>query len=81
MRIMRIWPGTQAVRELSAKELYGSSILPQAFMPRWWNGLHEGLKILWAKAHVGSTPTSGTIRNSKRFLTAFKQLEAVFSLK
>ena len=28
--------------------------------PEWWNGLHEGLKNLWAQARVGSTPTSGT---------------------
>gem|GEM_PF-5530798 len=39
------WPGSQVVRQFSAKELHGSSILPQA-LGEWWNGRHEGLKIL-----------------------------------
>lgn len=24
---------------------------------KWWNGIHAGLKILWPKGRVGSTPT------------------------
>ncbi len=24
---------------------------------KWWNGIHAGLKILWLKGRVGSTPT------------------------
>ena len=30
-------------------------------MPEWWNGIHVTLKMLWAQAHVGSSPTSGKI--------------------
>jgi hypothetical protein len=30
-------------------------------LPGWWNGRHEGLKILWLHGCVGSSPTSGTI--------------------
>ena len=26
----------------------------------WWNGIHEGLKILWSQGYVGSTPTPST---------------------
>ena len=25
-------------------------LLPKALMPRWWNGIHAGLKILWLLA-------------------------------
>src|SRR5664280_2093302 len=28
--------------------------------PGWWNGRHGGLKNLWLKGRVGSTPTPGT---------------------
>ena len=24
----------------------------------WWNGIHDRLKICWASAHEGSTPSS-----------------------
>ena len=27
--------------------------------PEWWNGRHDELKIRWAYARVGSSPTSG----------------------
>ncbi len=30
-------------------------------MPGWWNGIHEGLKILWSYDLVGSNPAPGTI--------------------
>ena len=29
-------------------------------MPGWWNGRHEGLKILWLYGCAGSSPASGT---------------------
>ncbi len=28
--------------------------------PGWWNGRHEGLKILWPHGCAGSSPASGT---------------------
>ena len=28
--------------------------------PGWWNGRHEGLKILWLHGCAGSSPASGT---------------------
>ena len=33
-------------------------------MPRWWNGIHKGLKILWPDGHMGSTPIRGTTDKS-----------------
>jgi hypothetical protein len=30
-------------------------------MPGWWNGIHEGLKILCFYELVGSNPTPGTL--------------------
>src|SRR3989338_503276 len=33
--------------------------LKNSIMPEWWNGIHVTLKMLWAQAHVGSSPTSG----------------------
>ena len=27
-------------------------------MGEWWNGIHDRLKICWASAHEGSTPSS-----------------------
>ena len=32
-------------------------------MPGWWNGRHEGLKILWLYGCAGSSPASGTLVN------------------
>ena len=29
--------------------------------PGWWNGRHEGLKILWLHGCAGSSPASGTL--------------------
>ena len=34
-------------------------------MPGWWNGLHAALKMLWAKAHEGSTPSPGTKKTGR----------------
>ena len=31
-----------------------------SIMPGWWNGRHEGLKILWLHGCAGSSPASGT---------------------
>jgi hypothetical protein len=31
-----------------------------AQMPRWWNGIHEGLKILCLYGLAGSNPARGT---------------------
>ena len=28
-------------------------------MPLWWNGRHSTLKMSWAQARAGSSPTSG----------------------
>lgn len=33
-------------------------------MPRWWNGIHEGLKIPWSLLHAGSSPARGTTKTS-----------------
>ena len=30
--------------------------------PGWWNGRHEGLKILWLHGCAGSSPASGTLK-------------------
>ena len=32
----------------------------ESFLPGWWNGRHEGLKILWLHGCAGSSPASGT---------------------
>ena len=57
-------PGSQVARQESAKLLYVGSIPTLASdLPGWWNGLHARLKILWAQAHVGSSPTPGTNKN------------------
>lgn len=49
------------VRQESAKLLYGSSILPCASrLPRWWNGIHGGLKILWPQGLESSSLSLGT---------------------
>ena len=34
-------------------------------MPGWWNGRHEGLKILWLYGCAGSSPASGTLIEGK----------------
>ena len=31
-------------------------------LPGWWNGRHEGLKILWLHGCAGSSPASGTYK-------------------
>ena len=36
------------------------SCSPKADKPGWWNGIHARLKIVWAQALVGSSPTPGT---------------------
>lgn len=46
------------------------------FQPRWWNGLHEGLKNLWTQVHVGSNPTLGTKVKQKLSPIANKALLA-----
>lgn len=30
------------------------------FLPGWWNGIHEGLKIPWEQSLVSSSLTPGT---------------------
>ena len=35
-------------------------MLQESFLPGWWNGRHEGLKILWLHGCAGSSPASGT---------------------
>ena len=39
----------------SGSRLHGTYM---PFQGEWWNGIHGRLKICWASAHVGSTPTS-----------------------
>lgn len=34
-------------------------------MPGWWNGIHEGLKILWSHGLVGSSPAPGTVNKNQ----------------
>ena len=36
-------------------------------MPGWWNGRHEGLKILWLHGCAGSSPASGTLNKKETF--------------
>ena len=36
------------------------SFSQESFLPGWWNGRHEGLKILWLHGCAGSSPASGT---------------------
>lgn len=40
----KFWPGTRVARELSAKELFGSSILPQALKAKFYTGQAKPLK-------------------------------------
>lgn len=35
-------------------------------MPRWWNGIHVGLKIQWEQSREGSSPSLGTRLLSER---------------
>jgi hypothetical protein len=42
-------------------------------MPLWWNGRHSTLKMSWAQARAGSSPTSG---NEKEVSRITNQVEA-----
>ena len=44
----------------------------------WWNGRHEGLKILWLHGCAGSSPASGTICKFLLQLTSFSGSEFFF---
>ena len=54
----QLGPGDCRSEEFS---LYSS----RCILPPWWNGIHAGLKILWGKPLVGSSPTGGTIWTEK----------------
>ena len=41
-------------------------------LPGWWNGRHEGLKILWLHGCAGSSPAPGTI--CLTYLLIFKSI-------
>ena len=60
------------LRPRSAKPLFGGSNPPVAstIMPRWWNGRHEGLKILCLRAcEFDSRPRHQNIFSSQYSLT------------
>ena len=55
-----MWRDSQVVRQWFAKPLFAGSIPARAsrdVLGKWWNGIHEGLKILWSKDYEGSTPS------------------------
>lgn len=45
--------------------------------PRWWNGRHEGLKILFPFGSTGSSPVLGTIVEAIKIYT----LKSILMLK
>ncbi len=44
----------------------GSRLVCAHFLGEWWNGIHDRLKICWASAHEGSTPSSPRSSLSER---------------
>ncbi len=46
-------------------------------VPGWWNGLHASLKNLWEQSHEGSTPSPGTMKNTRLVCVFFIVLKGV----
>ncbi len=44
------------------------SLKTGSILPGWWNGRHEGLKILWLHGCAGSSPASGTTKEKPRLI-------------